>query len=215
MGRGSYVPTIRRRGILALSLTARRDNPFALPLRLYGDAWTRDEVKPMSSLLLAALLLTAPVAEPDPTKIPKPPEVKFEGLSASGAMLFSVSNPNATPLPYFGYRANSFNPPLQDGTIAPLYTVEVGTAGVRKSVEPGWCVFGVGAVSIPAKGKVTFKASVPDGEWDEVKAGLRWYPSLEQKGPTVTAWSGAIRKELLAQRKAKGTSPWVMADHSC
>ena len=154
----------------------------------------------MSSLLLAALLLATPVAEPDPTKTPKPPEIKFEGLSANGAMLFSVTNPNATPLPYSGYRANSFNPPLQDGTIAPLYTIEVGTAGAWKSAEPGWCGTGVGAVSIPAKGKVTFDASVPKGEWNEVKVGLRWFPSLEHKGPPVTAWSGAIRKDTLPKK---------------
>jgi hypothetical protein len=154
----------------------------------------------MFPLLPAVLLLVVPTSEPDPTKTPRPPEIKFQGISRNGGMLFSVTNPNAVALPYRGYQANSFTPPLEDGTIFPLYHMELSTAGMRKSADPGWCKSGVGPVSIPPKGTVTFEASIPQGEWDEVKIGFDCYPSHEQKGPTVTVWSGAVKKDLVPKK---------------
>src|SRR4051794_18419666 len=99
----------------------------------------------MLTALPIALLLTAfaGAIEPDPTKKPLPPVVKFQGISPSGQLLFEVSNPNAEPAPYVGYRANAFPPPLKEGTISPLYRIELRRGGAWKPADLGWCGTGV------------------------------------------------------------------------
>ena len=149
----------------------------------------------MLMTIFTALVLTttATAAEPDPTKN-LPPVVKFQSLSLSGSLTFEVTNPNATPLAYHGYTANAFTPPLKDGTISPHYKLDVNSGGVWKAEGIGWCVFGIGPVSIPAKGKVTFAAAKPAGDWDEMKVGLTWYNSADRKG-SVTAWSEPVSRK--------------------
>src|SRR5262245_46749403 len=98
---------------------------------------------PMLALLLAV------AADPEPVKA-APPVVKFTGVTPKGMLDFEVTNPNAHPLSYFGYTANSYNPPLPEGTIAPLYLRETRTGEAWRSVPGGFCGTGVGPVTLPA-----------------------------------------------------------------
>src|SRR5215469_2469593 len=106
----------------------------------------------MLTTVAVALLLTLP-AEP-PAKS-EPPAVKFLGAK-DGALTFELSNPNAEALPYVGYLPSSFEGGLKEGTIAPLFRVEVHRGKEWKAHPIGWCGTGLGAVSVPGKGKATF-----------------------------------------------------------
>src|SRR5262245_26496874 len=84
-------------------------------------------------LLTAALTTSASGAgAPAPAAKPglEPPRLRFVGIGPDNAgtghimLRFEASNPNAAPLPYVGYRANAFTPPLKEGTMAPLYKLE-------------------------------------------------------------------------------------------
>ncbi len=146
---------------------------------------------------VAALLLAAPAAAPPP-KIPtrlESPVVKFLGVAKSGMLAFEVSNPNAAPLPYYGYTPESFTPRLAEGTAAPWYRVELRRGNEWKPMQDGRCGVGRGPVSVPARGKVTFEAQVPGGVWDELRVGLPWFRTADWRDPAVT-WSGGVsRKE--------------------
>jgi hypothetical protein len=144
-----------------------------------------------------ALDRTAPKPK-EPAKL-DPPAFKLKGAVQRGdrvVLSFEVTNPNAVPLPYFGYTADSFEPKIPEGTISPLFKVEQRQGKEWKAKNPGWCGTGVGPVTISANGKVTFDAHVPADGWQEVRIGLVWYPATWEKDPQ-TAWTGAIdRKDV-------------------
>jgi hypothetical protein len=144
--------------------------------------------------MFSALLLVASLPGADPAKV-QPPVVKFTGVTARGTLGFEVSNPNADPLPYFGYTADSFMPPIPEGTIRPLYNIEVKAGKEWAAKQMGWCKTGVGPVTLPAKGKVTFEAHLPQGEWDELKIGLRWYEKPDRTGEMGTVWTVPITRK--------------------
>ena len=87
-----------------------------------------------------ALLFTLP-AEP-PAKSEQP-AVRFLGADKNGGLTFQLFNPHAEPLPYFGYRSDSFEGGLKEGTIAPLYRVEVLQGKEWKVYKIGWCGTGL------------------------------------------------------------------------
>jgi hypothetical protein len=141
-------------------------------------------------LLLAAL----PGADTEPAKV-QPPTPKFTGLTANGTLGFEVSNPNADPLPYIGYTRDSYNPPIPEGEIRPLYRAELLKGKEWKDHQVGWGKTGVGPVTLPAKGTVKMEVHVPPGEWDEVKVGLVWAEKLGAKG--AGAWSEPVSRKVL------------------
>jgi hypothetical protein len=155
----------------------------------------------MLPLLSAALVLTV-AAEPDPTKRPQPPVVHFHGFTDMGALQFAVTNPNRVPLPYVGYTNNSIVPRSPDDVIHPLYRIELRRNNVWKPQEIGWCKSGMGPVTVPAKGTVTFDFLPPQGEWDEIKVGLAWFPSGEHKGERAIAWGPAISRTDAAPKRS-------------
>jgi hypothetical protein len=148
-----------------------------------------------------ALLLAAPAADPEPPATLKAPVVKFIGLKG-GALVFEVSNPNKQALPYIGYTSESFAGGLEKGTIAPIYKVELCQAKAWKEHRMGWCGTGKGPVSVPGKGKATFTAHAPGGEWDEVRIGVTWYATADRKGAATTAWSDAVTRKAATAPKA-------------
>jgi hypothetical protein len=125
------------------------------------------------------------------------PEVKLVGVQG-GSLVFEVTNPNDAPLPYYGYTAESFSPPLPEGAIAPLYRVELRTDG-WKAVAMGWCGTGRGPVAIAPKKTVTFRVPVPGGDWAEAKVGLAWFPADRAEG-SCTAWAHFTRKDVQEKR---------------
>ncbi|AWM39705.1 hypothetical protein GobsT_19380 [Gemmata obscuriglobus] len=143
---------------------------------------------------LAALLVAA---DPVPPSAPIFKLIGTERVGERYRLTFEVTNPNADPMPYFGYTADSFQPKIPDGQICPLYQIQLRDEKEWKSHQPGWCKTGVGPVSIPAKGTVTFEAHVPADGWREVRVGLRW--SENPKAKSQTAWSSAVdRKDIKA-----------------
>jgi hypothetical protein len=110
-------------------------------------------------------------------------------------LTFEVTNPNAILMPYYGYTPDSFSPKTP-GAIAPLYGIEYLRGKDWKKFPSAWCGTGIGPVSIPAKGKMKFEASVPVFEWEEVRFSLIWYPMVDEKDPQI-AWSNAVERKTV------------------
>jgi hypothetical protein len=145
------------------------------------------------------LLLAAPAGEA-PTKL-EPPKVILLSVGKDGSLTFEVSNPNAEPLPFVGYLPSSFEGGLKEGTISPIYRIELLHGREWKDKKIGWCGTGIGPVSIPAKGKVTFQMLLPDGEWDEFRVGLTWYTTANRKEHAVIWSDGLSRKAIEAKKR--------------
>jgi hypothetical protein len=118
-------------------------------------------------------------------------------------LVFEATNPNEMPLPYIGYLADSFSPPIPDGEIAPIYRVEFRRNGTWTPHTLGFCGTGRGEVAIKPDGKATFTVVLPDEDWDAVRVGLTWYATPDRSGPTSAAWSEPVAREAIA----KPTSP--------
>jgi hypothetical protein len=159
----------------------------------------------MRCLLLTVFLLPGAVraGEPEPTPKLKPPVLKLTSSSVSNgnvALYFDVTNPNAAPAPFVGYTPDSFEGGLKAGTIAPIYRVELLQDKKWKPHSIGWCGTGIGPVSIPAKGQVTFSVLQPIGDWEAVRVGLSWFPTSDRTKP-VTAWSDTITRDDLTKKR--------------
>lgn len=144
-----------------------------------------------------ALLFTLPTGLPTE---PERPAVKFFGAAKDGMLTFELSNPKAAALPYVGYRPDSFDGGLKEGTIAPLYCVEVLRGKEWSAHKMGWCGTGLGEVSVPGKGKATFAVGLPGGDWDKFRVGVTWFKTAERKDSAV-AWSDALSKDDVALKK--------------
>jgi hypothetical protein len=162
---------------------------------------------------LAACLLSFSPGSPSPASQPAgkgdrteksdAPQIRLRAASAGAdhwELTFEASNPGESPIPYSGYLANSFDPPLKDGTISPLYRVGLRSGGKWAEKPMGWCGTGRGPVSLPPKGKATFTAVVPKGGWDGLKVGLTWWPSPYRKVSAEVAWSDPLTPEDLEKR---------------
>ncbi len=134
---------------------------------------------------------------------PTPPVFKLTSATEKDGFVtltFQVTNPNPTPLPYLGYTSDSFDPKIPDGTIVPLHKVGLLQGKEWKEYKLAWCGTGIGPVTIPANGKVTFAADVPIGEWAEIRIGLVWFVSADEKDPQ-TAWTSAIDRKDVKKEK--------------
>jgi hypothetical protein len=135
----------------------------------------------------------------------KPPVVQFTGTTVKYGhtfLAFEVTNPNEAPVPYSGYTPDSFTGGLKEGTIAPLYRVELRNGPTWADHAVGHCGTGRGPVEIPPRSKVTFDVLAPGGAWDAVKVGLVWWDPSAGAREGATAWSGAI-----SRKDAEGTAP--------
>ena len=159
----------------------------------------------MRRLMMIASLLVGSVqaGELEPAAKLKPPVLKLTSSSTSNgnvALYFEVHNPNASPIPFVGYTPDSFEGGLKPGTIAPIYRIELRHDKAWKPGSIGWCGTGIGPVSIPAKGQVTFSVLQPIGEWDAVKVGLSWFPTTDHTKPEI-AWSDPISRESVTKKR--------------
>jgi hypothetical protein len=145
----------------------------------------------LSTILLLATTIAA--GAPKPTT----PVLRLAGATESGgfvALTFEVTNPNANPLPYLGYKPDSFEPKIPEGTIVPISKAELLQGNKWEEHKTGWCGTGIGPVTIPAKGKVTFSVLIPMGEWEKVRVGLVWFATADEKPPGI-AWSDGINRK--------------------
>jgi hypothetical protein len=156
-------------------------------------------------MLIVAFLFIGAVqaAEPEPAPKLKPPQLKLMSSSVSSgnvALYFEVANPNASPIPFVGYTPDSFEGGLKSGTIAPIYRIELLHDKTWKPASIGWCGTGIGPVSIPAKGQVTFAVLQVIGDWEAMKVGLSWFPTTDHTKPEI-AWSDPITRESVTKKK--------------
>ncbi|MBN9518869.1 hypothetical protein J0H58_10180 [bacterium] len=177
-------------------LKALDDKTVAEQMQLVFDA-RREQVRVRLIQLgqeKAALDKTVADKAAAPAKL-LPPEVKFAGVTTSygsRVLAFDVVNPNAEPVPYAGYTADSFTPKIPAGTIRPLHKCELRTGGAWKEERIGWCGTGVGPVAVAGKQTVRFEVPVPAvGEWTDVRVGLVWYAGGDGKA-AQTAWSAPV-----------------------
>ncbi|HEX5103876.1 MAG TPA: hypothetical protein VFV87_08710, partial [Pirellulaceae bacterium] len=111
----------------------------------------------------------------------KPPRIEFVGVAPEFIgedhvrLAFKAVNPNDAPLPYAGYLATGFRPPLKEGVIAPFYDIEYRRDGTWKAEPIGWCGTGAGPVELPRNGSATFYVSVPKAGWEAMKVAVNWY----------------------------------------
>ena len=126
---------------------------------------------------------------------PLPPTIRFSKVSvrqlSSGYthLEFEVHNPNAFPLPYSGYLRDAFEPPLPDGTIFPMYTVEFRRAGKWQQNPIGWCGMGIGTVELPPQETVVFDFPAPDDDWESLRIAIKW--GKDEGGQT---WSEPVSR---------------------
>jgi len=83
------------------------------------------------ALLVAAVAVVVPCqARAAEDAGVKPPRIEFVGVDPEFIgedhvrLAFKAVNPNDAPLPYEGYLATGFSPPLKEGVIAPFYDIE-------------------------------------------------------------------------------------------
>jgi len=162
-----------------------------------------EELPMWTAVSAAALLLVT--AAPAPKKTERklePPTVKFLRASSEmghGWVTFEATNPNPSPLPFFGCSVKPKGKSEGTRYIA-HYEVTALRAGKWEPFTPKRCKIRVDPVTIPARGKVTFDVSVPAGTWDEIKVGLRWFPSADREAP-MTAWSAKVTRRELTPSK--------------
>jgi len=152
--------------------------------------------------MLSTILLLATTISAEPPK-QTAPVLRLAGAAESGgfvALTFEVTNPNDKPLPYLGYTPDSFDPKIPEGKIVPISKTELFQEKDWKEHKAGWCGTGIGPVSIPAKGKVTFAVLIPAGEWEKVRVGLVWFATADEKSPR-TAWSDGIDRKYVKKEK--------------
>ena len=144
--------------------------------------------------------LGAPLPAPAPRKA-EPPAVRLLRASSEegpGWATFEATNPNPTPLPFFGCRVEPEGK-AGAGRFRAHYDVKASRGGTWERFTPKRCKLRVDPVSIPPRGRVTFDVYVPAGRWDEVRIGFPWFPSAGRDEP-ATAWSSAVKREDLAPK---------------
>jgi hypothetical protein len=128
-----------------------------------------------------------------------PPAVRFTGRASKHGrpyLIFEVSNPTDVPINYLGYRSDSFEGGLPEGTIAPQYDVEVRTGKEWKDHGPNWaCGFGLGLLDIQPKSKVKFDVPLPGGAWDTVRVSFMWWCLSSGNKVRATSYSEEISRK--------------------
>jgi hypothetical protein len=122
-----------------------------------------------------------------------------------------VTNPNKAPLMVVGYRPDSFEPPLKEGRLSPIYIVELQRDGKWEEHRVGWCGTGMDGIELPAGGGGKFTLPVPaDPAWSAVRVGIRWSRPLDfataKPDAFAIAWSEALGVEkMVAATQQEGT----------
>jgi hypothetical protein len=153
---------------------------------------------PILAVALAATAVVAAELAAEKQAGVRPPIVKCTRAATNDGIVIAdieVTNPNEAPLPYFGYTSDSFDGGIKEGTISPIYQIELKTANEWKKHPLGFCGTGIGPVTLPAKSKVTFQAVLPAGSWNAVKVGIRWWHPAADKSKSAVAWSGEIDRQ--------------------
>ena len=140
-------------------------------------------------------------ARPEPIQPPGPQVRILAGPESAQAdtpfLSFSceIANPHEAVLKIVAYRPDSFEPPLEPGTLSPIYVIELQRTGEWEEHPLGWCGWGMDGVELPAASTGSFGFSLPANlEWDAVRVGVQWGPAsidyaTAEAGAFTTAWS--------------------------
>jgi len=118
-----------------------------------------------------------------------------------------LANPHQESLKFVGYRSDSFDPPIAEGTVSPIYIIELQRDGKREEHPIGWCGTGMDGIQMAGKAKATFGFAIPaDTPFDAIRVGVRWARELNfetaEDSDLSIAWSKPLeRKEIEEVKK--------------
>ncbi len=98
-----------------------------------------------------------------------------------------ASNPNKSPIMFVGYRPDSFEPPIEEGHISPIYVIQFQRDEKWEEHKVGWCGTGIDGIELPAGRTRKFAFAVPvfiagvpvDLAGKVVRVGIRWSRPLD------------------------------------
>jgi hypothetical protein len=159
-------------------------------------------------LIVAFLSNTCAAMAETPPAGQQAPELRFSAVARQAmgpargfSLTVEVSNPGPGVLRYVGYRADSFDPPIQKGQMMPLYRVELKQVGKWQPHPIGWCGTGVDEIHLAAKSSATFGVWVPAGRWEAVRVGLAWHPAgVDKDAPPTITWSPEITRQEIRRQ---------------
>ena len=168
--------------------------------------------------LRLALADSPPGKQPGAKEVPTPqqpakqqtPELRLhvagrqnKGEASGFSLAIEVTNPGTQTLQYFGYRPDSFTPPIPKGQMRPIYRIELKQAGKWQAHPIGWCGWGDGDLDFAPKASATFGVWVPAGPWEAVRIGISWRPAGgDKKAARAVAWSPELTPQEI-QRALK------------
>lgn len=135
---------------------------------------------------------------------PKIQILSGERTTAADVRFFSfsceASNPNKVPLMFVGYRADSFDPPIAEGHISPIYSIHFQRDGKWEKHPIGWCGTGMDGIEFQAGTTKKFGLAVPvDLAGKVVRVGIRWSRPLKfdtaEPDAFKVAWSESFAVE--------------------
>jgi len=124
-----------------------------------------------------------------------------------------IRNPGQAPLVFVGYRPDSYDPPIPEGSVAPIYRIEVQRNGAWEEYPIGWCGTGMDGIVLAADGSGAFGFAVLlEPQWDAVRVGVRWSQPIDfDTAPAEayqTAWSEPFnRADVGTEAPATGAAP--------
>jgi hypothetical protein len=144
---------------------------------------------------------------PNAVSAAKPPMLRLTGAQKVSApdhyrLEFEVVNPNDRQrLPYLGFLANSFDPPLKSGEIAPWYVIQTKVAGSWNGKGPIFCKMGIGSVSLAPGSNAIFPVyTTGPVDWDAIRIGIRWSTDtdIKAKRDWKMVWSEPFARKTIA-----------------
>lgn len=126
------------------------------------------------------------------------------GEARGYSLAIEVLNPGAHALWYYGYRPDSFDPPIPKGQMSPIYRVELKQGGKWQQLPIGRCGTGMDWLEFTSNASAIFGVWVPAGSWEAVRIGLPWHYGKPQKDSLPTfVWS----PELTRREVRRGLPP--------
>ena len=104
---------------------------------------------------------------------------------------------------FTGYAPDSFDPPIPEGQIFPLYQIHLLRKGQWQQDPTGFCGTGLTNLELRPNSPVTFSVTIPAGDWDAVKVEIGHHPGWSEKEETTTTtlWSVVLTKEEIEKQQ--------------
>ena len=148
-----------------------------------------NQCKSAHLLLYSAVVLSAGARAAEPAgggPELKAPKVRILAAGLTDGQYYiscEATNPNMSPVMFVGYRADAFDPPIEDGRVSPIYRVEFQRDGKWEEHSIGWCGTGMDGIELEPLKKPQFGLVVPanptanptaDVPAKAVRVGISW-----------------------------------------